>query len=303
MFDYTQVTADGIKATLDAALEKADQVVATVVDPATEPTYDNVLGRLDAIEDQLGQVYGKTAFMGYVHPDKEVRDAGNVAEERLQKWGVELIFRSDLYEAIKRFAATAEAQNLAGEKRRFLEFVERDLRRAGHELDSSARDEVKKLTERLVEIGVLFQRNIDEHQDFIIVSSDDLDGLPESYVEGLESGEEEGTHKIGMAYPDVIPFMENSSRRDLRDDLLRRFNSRAVEPNRPLLEEAVNHRRRIAELFGQPSWAHHQLEEKMAKTPEAVLRFYAGLVPGLTELGQTEKGKLAEMLSAEGSRR
>jgi Zn-dependent oligopeptidase len=300
MFDYTQVTAEGITETLDAALRRADQIVADVVDPAAEPTYDHTLGRLNSIEDQLAQVYGRTAFLGYVHPHKEVRDAGNAAEERLQKWGVELVFRTDLYEAVKRFAATEEAQALTGERRRYLEFLERDLRRAGHELDVDSREEVKRLTERLVEIGVLFQRNIDEHQDSISIGPDDLDGLPASYVEGLEAGEEEGTHKVGMAYPDVIPFMENSARRDLRDDLLRRFNSRAVEPNRPLLEEAVGARQRIAELFGQPSWAHHQLEEKMAKTPEAVRRFYGSLVPGLTELGQTEKGKLAEMLADDG---
>jgi len=301
VFDYTEVTAEGVGTTLDDALKESDRIVAWVVDPTTEPTYENVLRPLEDIEDQLSQAYGKSAFMGYVHPDKEVRDAGNAAEERLQKWGVELIFRSDLYQAVKDFAETAEAADLEGERRRYLEFVLRDLRRAGHELDQAARDEVKKLTQRLIEIGVLYQRNIDEHLDSITLGPDDLEGLSPNYLEGLEPGKEEGTYEVGMAYPDVMPFMENSSRRDLRDDLLRKFNSRAVETNRPLLEDAVNHRQRIAELFGQPSWAHHQLEEKMAKTPDAVRSFYASLVPGLTELGQTEKGKLAELLAADGN--
>lgn len=299
-FDYTKVTTESVGQTLDEALAEADRMVERVVDSSLEPTYDNILGPLDDVEDFLGQVYGKTAFMGYVHSDKAVRDAGNAAEERLQKWGVELIFRPDLYQAVKRLAATSEADTVSGEKRRYLELLLRDLRRAGHELDEATRAEVKRLTERLVEIGVLFQRNIDEHQDSIKLGPDDLEGLSPQYLEGLEAGDEEGTYKVGMAYPDVIPFMENSSRRDLRDELLRRFNSRAVEANRPLLEEAIAHRQTIAELFGQPSWAHHQLEEKMAKTPDAVRRFYAGLVPGLTELGQTEKGKLAEMLVGEG---
>jgi thimet oligopeptidase len=300
MFDYTQVTASGIGETLEAALAEADAIVSGVVDPSTAPTYDNILRPLDEVEDRLSQVFGTTAFMGYVHPEKEVRDAGNAAEERLQKWGVELVFRPDLYQAVKRFAATEEAGKLEGEQRRYLEFVLRDLRRAGHELEDSVREEVKRLTERLVEIGVLFQRNIDEHQDSITLGPGDLDGLSANYLEGLEAGDDAGTYKVGMSYPDVIPFMENSSRRDLRNDLLRRFNSRAVDVNRPLLEEAVNHRQRIAELFGQPSWAHHQLEEKMAKNPEAVGRFYASLLPGLSELGQSEKGKLAEMLVADG---
>jgi Zn-dependent oligopeptidase len=94
--------------------------------------------------------------------------------------------------------------------------------------------------------------------------------------------------------------MENSPRRDLREQLYRKFNSRAVEPNRPLLEEAVGTREQIAGMFGQASWAHHQLEEKMAKTPEAVRAFYAALVPGLTEGGQSELKVMEALLSSDG---
>ena len=300
MFDYTQVTASGITEDLEAALSEADRLVAGVVDPTTEATYDSVLAPLNEIEDRLVNAYGRTAFMGYVHTEKEVRDAGNAAEERIQKWAVELVFRPDFYRAIKSYSESPEAAGLSGERCRMLEFLLRDLRKAGHELDDDSRAEVKKLTERLVELGVLFQRNIDEHQDHLVVTRDDLEGMPESYIEGLEAGDTEGTLKVTMAYPDVVPFMENSPRRDLREELSRKFNSRAVEPNRPLLEEAIAARQRIAEIFSQPSWAHHQLEEKMAKNPEAVRSFYASLLPGLSEIGQSELGKLTEMLRADG---
>lgn len=300
MFDYTQVTAAGITEELETALSEADRLVAGVVDPKTEATYEKILSPLNEIEDLLVRTYGRTAFMGYVHTDKEVRDAGNAAEERIQKWAVDLIFRPDFYRAIKSYSESPEAAELKGERGRALEFLLRDLRKAGHELDDEARAEVKKLTERLVELGVLFQRNIDEHQDHLLVTRADLEGMPESYIEGLEAGEAEGTLKVTMAYPDVVPFMENSPRRDLREQLSRKFNSRAVEPNRPLLEEAIAARQRIAEIFSQPSWAHHQLEEKMAKNPEAVRSFYAALLPGLSEIGRTELGKLTEMLRADG---
>lgn len=296
MFDYTKVTADGIAAQTEKALGQADQIVASAVDASTEPSYATVLQPLDDVYDLMMRTSGQTAFMGYVHPDKAVRDAGNAAEERLQKWGVELIFRPELYRAVKSFSETAEAAGLEDEQRRFLEFWLRDLRKAGHELDEQTRAEVKRHTERMVEVGIAFQRNIDEHQDHLVVSREDLLGLPDSYVENLEPGDEEGTYKIGLSYPDVIPFMENSPRRDLREHLSRKFNTRAVESNRPLLEEAITTRGRIAELFGEPSWAHHQLEEKMAKTPEAVRGFYAGLVPGLTEKGQSEIKVMEAML-------
>jgi thimet oligopeptidase len=301
MFDYTRVTVSGINETLEGALSEADLLVAGVIDPDTDANYDKILSPLNDVEDLLVRTYGQTAFMGYVHQDKEVRDAGNAAEERIQKWAVDLIFRPDFYRAIKTYSESPDAAGLTGERRRMLDFLLRDLRKAGHELDEGSRAEVKKLTERLVELGVLFQRNIDEHQDHLTVSRDDLEGMPESYIEGLEPGDAEGTFKVTMSYPDVVPFMENSPRRDLRQALSAKFNSRAVEPNRPLLEEAIEARQRIAELFAQPSWAHHQLEEKMAKSPEAVRSFYAALLPGLTEIGQTELGKLTEMLRADGA--
>ena len=82
-----------------------------------------------------------------------------------------------------------------------------------------------------------------------------------------------------MAYPEVIPFLENARRRDLRQQLAFKFNTRAVEANTPLLEEAVELRRRTAALFGLPSWAHYAMDEQMAKEPARVSAFYDKLTP------------------------
>jgi thimet oligopeptidase len=211
LFDYTTASAKGIGQQVTEVLNRADAMVSGIVDPDAPSRFATTLGVLEDISDLLSTNYGQTAFMGYVHPDKEVRDAGNAAEERLQKWGVELIFREDLYRAVKAFSETDEAKTLQGEQARLLEFTMRDFRRAGHELTPEVRAEVKKFTERLVELGIAFQRNIDEHRDFLIVTKEDLTGLADSYIEGLDPGEEEGTLKVGLSYPDVVPFMENAS--------------------------------------------------------------------------------------------
>ncbi len=280
------------------AIADADELVASLVE-ARDRTWETTMAPLDAIADLLERAFGVGAFMAYVHEDEAVRDAARQAEERLQQWGVELVFRDDLYQAVSTYAETAEAAALDGEKARLLEFTMRDLRRAGHELEPEVRSEVKQLTRRLVELGVVFEQNISDHKDALVVSPDDLDGLPESYVEGLAPGDEEGTLKVTMAYPDVIPFMENARRRDLREQLSFKFNTRAVEANKPILEEAVRIRARIAELFGHPSWAHHQLEERMAKEPEAVEAFYADLVPPLTSAARSEIAEMTSLLTSD----
>ena len=74
--------------------------------------------------------------MGYVHPEKEVRSAAKTAEEKLETFGVEMVFRVTLNAAIQEYADTDEAAGLEGE--RLVEFTLRDLRHAGHELSPEA---------------------------------------------------------------------------------------------------------------------------------------------------------------------
>ena len=143
--------------------------------------------------------------MARVHPDAAVRDEATRQEERLAKWGTDLMFRRDLYTAISEFAATGEAAALTGTKRRLLDEWVRDFRRAGHELDAADRDRLQGLKQRLVELQVQFSKTLDEWDDYIEVTADDLDGMPEGYAAGLRPGSREGTYLVSMEYPDYVP--------------------------------------------------------------------------------------------------
>ncbi|MDH3259492.1 MAG: Zn-dependent oligopeptidase [Acidimicrobiia bacterium] len=298
LVDYSLITAAAIKEAVDNAIAEAEKVIASLVAVSESRTFENTIRPLEEISIALQDAYGRGPFLGNVHPDEEAREIAREAEERLEKWQIELIFRPDLFKAVKDFSNTDEAAVLAGEAKRLLVFLLRDFRRAGHELSSDDRAEVQRLRERLVELEVAFQRNIAEYEDYLEVTPEDLVGLPDDFVDRLEAGND-GTLRVSMAYPHVIPFMEQAQRRDLREALSFKFSSRAVETNRPVLEEAVGVRERIAKLFGLNSWAHYQMEEKMAKRPEAVEAFYAELIPPLSEEGTAEIATMAEMLAAD----
>ncbi len=293
---YSSLTPAQVREGAEKAIDEARAVLDETVADKDTRTFENTLKPLDRIADILAHAFTEYAFMGYVHPDREVRDAAKDIEEKLDKFGVEMVFRDDLYSAVQVYAETEEAGSLLGEKARFLEFVQRDLRRAGHELDPDTRADVKAKTERLVELGVRFQQNIDEWDDWILADREDLAGLPDSFIDALETDPETGKSKVTIEYPHLIPFQENAKRRDLREQLRFKFNTVAVEENRKILEEAVQLRQEIAEAFGQPTWAHHRLEERMAKSPERVSQFFDELYEPLTELGQGELATVTELL-------
>src|SRR5690606_19651852 len=195
--------------------------------------------------------------------------AAKEAEEKLSKFGVEMIFRDDLNTAVKEYAATDEAGRLEGEKARFLEFMLRDLRRAGHELDPETRAEVKAKTERLVELGVRFQQNIDEWEAYILVDRDGLDGLPDSYIEGLERDEETGRYRVSIDYPELFPFLENARRRDLREELRFKFNTVAVDSTRRSSKKRSGSARRSPRPSTCPAGPTTSSRNGWPKTPSA----------------------------------
>lgn len=296
-FGYSSVTADKVAQGIDDAIEEAQGILEDMVAPREDRTFENTMLPLDRIADVLSKANARYAFMGYVHPEKEIRSAAKTAEEKLESFGVEMVFRDDLNAAVQEYAVTDEATELGAESARFVEFTLRDLRHAGHELSPEARARVKERTQRLVELGVRFQENIDEWEDHILVTTDDLEGLPPSFAESLETDEDTGKLKVTLAYPHLIPFVENAKRRDLREQLSFKFNTQAVEANREILEEARRLRHEIAEEFGVPSWAHHRLEERMAKDPERVASFYDGLISPLTKQGEADLSVMGELLA------
>jgi thimet oligopeptidase len=301
LHDYTSIDPASVAAVAERAIAAAETLISAMVGAAAPRTFANTLQPLEEVSAVITDAYGPGSFMARVHPDPAVRTKAVEVEERLAKWGNDLIFRRDLYEAIRDFSLTDEAAALTGTAARLLSFWMRDLRRAGHELDDADRDTLQALNQRLIELQVAFATNLDEWEDAVEVTSEDLDGLPDDYVRRLRPGSREGTFRVTMEYPDYMPFMQQARRRDLRRLLQFKFWNRAVEQNRPLLAEAVEVRQRIAALFGAPTWAHHSMEVKMAKNPETVDAFYRSLEPGLRRKAESELVVLNDLAAADGA--
>jgi len=297
LYDYGQVTIESVRAVTAQALASAEALVRDVEGHHGPRTFQDTLLPLDRADALLVSAYAKGGFLARVHLEPPVRDAGQRAEETIEKWQVGLPFREDLCEAVREYATTDEARSLTGERARFLEHWQRDLRRAGHGLALEDRAEVRRMQDRLVELGVLFQRNVDEHQDGLDLTRDELTGLDEAYIARLRPGSREGTYRVSLDYPEFYPFLEGSPRRDLREQLLRKDFNKASVVNRPLLEEAVALRWRVAQLLGYPSWAAYAMDVRMAKSPEVVDRFYDGLVGPLTAKASHELRAIGELLS------
>ena len=279
-FDYASVTAARIRDDGRAAIEQIEAAVGTLVAvPEADRGFANSLGALDAIHDQLGQTSGRYAFLAQVAPEKDVRDAALAFQQELDAFATSLGFRDDVYRAIRGFADSLDATALEPDGSRLLDYTLRDFRRNGFELGPEARARVEELKQQLVDLGVRFRRNIDESDDALLLTQEQLAGLPDGYIEALTQIETEDgpRYRVSLVYPEMYPFLEAADDGSLRRELFLLNHNKAADTNLALLDEALAARAEAATLLGYDSWADYVLEIRMAETPRAAIDFLEDL--------------------------
>jgi thimet oligopeptidase len=301
MIDYKNLTPGEITSACERATQECDTIVAAIVAvPAAERTFENTLRALDNVGDVLGQASGAYGFMAYVAEDDALRDTGREWEQKLSQYAVQLGFREDLYNAVSEYAASAEAQALAGEERRLVERTMLDYRRNGFGLPADQRARVQELMNRLVELGTEFRRAIDEWDDGITATREQLAGMPDRWIDALRTVEEGGVtkYRVTLDYPEIQPFMDDAEDAALRRELFLKNQNKGGDANVGVLEEAIRVRQEVASLLGYDSWAAYIVEKRMAKERANVERFLADLEPRVRIKAEADIAKLSDAKQA-----
>ena len=280
MLDFTVPTVAQIEAAHDQTIEAANTILAGIVDEIdSEQTFGNTLLALEDVSDLLERAQGRYGFMSFVAESDETRAAADELREALEKYEIELGFREDLYQAVTKFANSRPGQALQGEEQRLVEQTLRDFKRDGFGLPEEQRQRVRHLKQRLVELSVVFQRNVDQWEDAILVTRDELAGLPDAFVDSLRTEQhDDGTlYRVSLDYPEMYPFLDNAESEARRRELMVKNYAKGGTANLPVLEEALDVRDELASLLGYSSWADYVVELRMAKTTPAIDTFLTDL--------------------------
>jgi|TARA_B110000438_G_scaffold115972_1_gene113575 thimet oligopeptidase len=279
-FNYDGVKYKDVQVAIDEAVSVTNSIYQEVAEiPDKDRTFENTISPLDDVTNLLVETDGAFCFLAYVSDDEEMRRVAQQADEKLSAFQTLLGFREDIYKSVIAYTKTDDFLQRATSEKRLVSFIQRDYRRNGLDQPIKQQTKIKDLRQRLVAIGIEFRRNIDEHEDYILVPLEELEGLPDNYINSLtkQSTKTGDLFQISLDYPEMYPFMETASSELWRKELFLKNHNKAAEPNIALLEEALEIRLKIAELLGFNSWAEYSIELKMAQTPERAEAFLTDL--------------------------
>jgi len=178
-------------------------------------------------------------------------------------------------------------------------------------LDEEKKARLREINQELSVLTLKFGENVlkeDNRFEMIIESEEDLAGLPEAVIQGAaETAEERGqTGKwvFTLQKPSMIPFLQYSEKRDLREKIFKAYINRGHHEdeldNKANLSRIADFRVERANLLGYKTHADFVLETNMAKKPENVYMFLDQIWKPALVMAKKEAKELQAMIEEEG---
>jgi peptidyl-dipeptidase Dcp len=259
--------------------EQLRAVKAIVNDPAP-PDFDNTVAALDY--SGLGLTRTARVFRGLFSAD--TNDAMDKLAEQitplLTAHRDQIMLDPGLFARLKQVHDKRASLKLTPEQRTLLEEYHVQFVRSGAELDVGAKEQLKRLNKELALAMLQFSQNVRKEDNgfaLTLEQKEDLAGLPARVVEAAAKAAQErgqqGKWVFTLHKPSLLPFLQHSSRRELRERLftayIRRGANGNAQDNRALIKTIMTLRIKKANMLGAKTWADFALQRRMAKTPTA----------------------------------
>ena len=253
-------------------------------------TFVNTLYALERCDDSFESFFSKMGLLSEVSPKKEVRDAAHsIATEMSQKL-VDIEYDRDLFISLCEYYEgnfEYEKKKLRKEDIKLLEETLREYRRMGFDLPGDKQKKLKELMKKIGKLSISFRQNINDYQDYILCTKEELSGLSERFISTLPK-HTDGRYIVSLQYPHLFPFMAEAENRAKREELALKNLKKGGMKNLKIIEEIVKLRQEIAKILGYKHHADFRVETRMVKTAQVAEDFQNSLLTTLAPLAKKD---------------
>jgi peptidyl-dipeptidase Dcp len=306
---WDKVNAEDFPAAFEAALADERAAIARIAADPEPPTFQNTVEafeRAGRMRDRVQRVFG---VMRLNLSTPEYRALDRDWQPKLAAAADEIRFFPGLFERIDAVYRSLPTAGLRPDQARLTKLHWDAFVRSGAKLQATDRRRLSDINQQLAALYADFRAKVMASEDSWTLISDEagLAGLPESLIAAAaEAARERG---LGRAWAilntrsSVDPFLTFSARRDLREQVWRKFKSRGDEGDandtNAVITKIVRLRAERAALLGYASHAHWQMAESMAGTPDRAKALLAAVWPAAVRRVRQEVAEMQAIAAAE----
>jgi thimet oligopeptidase len=302
-FTWVNMTPAQMKKQADAYIANKKKVYSEIKKILPENrTYLNTLYALERCDDSFNSFFSKMGLLSEVSPKKEVRDYAHVIATEMSQKLVDIEYDRDLFISLVEYYEgnyPDEKKNLRKEDIKLLEETLREYRRMGFDLPTKDQKKLKDLMKKVSKLSIQFRQNINDYQDYILCTHEELLGLSDRFIATLPK-HTDGRYIVSLQYPHIFPFMAEADNRAKRQELALKNLKKGGPKNLKIIEEIVKLRHEIAHILGYKHHADFRTENRMAKNAKAAEDFQHSLLKTLAPLAKKDADTLREHARALG---
>lgn len=290
----------------EKAIAQHKAEITKIAEAKTKPTFANTI----LAYDQAGGLLNKVSSVFFCIVGTEMTPELEVLQGQISPMltahSSDISLNEKLFKRIK--TVWEHRAQLDSMQARLTDKIYKSFERNGANLSADQKAKLRQIDQQLSALSLSFGNNLRrDNGAFVLLlnTQGDLDGLPASVVaSALTEARSRGLD--GWAFTldkaSMIPFLQYSTRRDLREKLykgyLERCNHNEANDNKKVIDQITALRVERANLMGFSSHAAFVLDRTMAKSPDRVNALLTELWDPAVALAKKE---MAEMMALQGA--
>jgi peptidyl-dipeptidase Dcp len=294
---------------IEAGIAQKIEETRAIADNKTEPTFENTVVAME----KTGQLYYRAmaAFNGVTgaNTNPVLQDVRSTVAPKRAAMEDAIYLNGKLFERLSKIYEKRNALHLDPESLRLVEYDYQQFVRAGARLSEADKTTLKKMNEEIANLSTSFSTKLlAATKDAALVTTDKLAlaGLSAAQLgAAAQAAKDRKVDGWVLALQNTTqqPGMQSLSNRTTRQALFEGSWSRAerggANDTRDTIARLAQLRAQKAKLLGFQNYAAWNLEDQMARTPEAALKFMDALVPATTAKAEGEAKDIQALIDAQ----
>ena len=308
---FDKIKNEHFKPAILEGISKHETEIAAIANNTETPTFDNTILAMENAGSLLSDVNTVFSNFNSANTNKEIQNIAKEVAPNLSAHRDNIYLNEKLFAKVKTLWDKKGSLGLNLEQAKILDNAYKDFVRSGANLSAADKQILRKINGTLSLVSLKYGQNIlaeTNKYELVIDTKKDLEGLPQGLIEAAavdaKAKGKEGKWVFTLSNSSVMPFLQYSSNRTLRQQIWNAYQMRANHDdafdNKQNAVELANLRGQKARLLGYTSHSTYVLEESMAKTPQNVNKLLNDLWKPALEIAKTEAADIQKMMAKDG---
>jgi peptidyl-dipeptidase Dcp len=294
---------------IEAGIARQREEIRAIADNPAEPTFDNTFVALERSGQLLHRVRAVFEGVAGANTNPALQKVEEIEAPKFSALEDFIFLDPKLFQRVTKIYHERDQLTLDPEAKRLVEFYYDRFVHAGAKLSDADKTQLKKLNEEEATLSNDFKNKVLAATQAGAYSTTDKTALAGLGDARLASAEQDAKARNEPGWviplqnttqqPSLTQLSNPATRRQLFERSWERAERGDANDTRETVARLAQLRARKAELLGYPNYAAWRLEDQMAKTPAAALKFLDALVPAATAKAQAEATDIQALLDSQ----